>query len=71
MGSVGISLGGLSALVPERRIDFGKVVGRAFVSGTIVGFLNGCVAGILLNEPGYAEWRATFAPINSTTSYSI
>ena len=46
-GSLGILVGGLAAMMPERR---GEVVGlgmRSLVSGTIATCLSGAVAGVL------------------------
>jgi nucleoside permease NupC len=48
-GSIGIQLGGLGALAPERKTDLAKVVLRAFVAGCVTSFLNACVAGTLIS----------------------
>jgi nucleoside permease NupC len=48
-GSIGIQLGGLGALAPERKTDLAKVVLRAFVAGCATSFLNACVAGTLIS----------------------
>jgi len=49
-GSIGIQLGGLGAMAPERRSDMAKVVMRAFVAGCVVSLLNACVAGSLISS---------------------
>merc|ERR1711872_363580 len=52
-GSVGVQLATLSALAPDRRSDFSRVVARAFVSGSMACLLTACVAGTLFNEIDY------------------
>lgn len=47
-GSIGIQLGGLGALAPERKTDFAQVVLRAFIAGCTASLLNACVAGALI-----------------------
>lgn len=49
-GSMGIALGGLTPLAPEREKEFAKVVFSAMVSGTIACFLTACIAGVLYKE---------------------
>jgi CNT family concentrative nucleoside transporter len=46
-GSVGIIIGGLSALVPERRADIVPLAMRAMVSGTMASGLTGTIIGLL------------------------
>ena len=47
-GSVGVQLAVLTSLCPERRADFARVVGRAFVAGLCACFMTACVAGVLV-----------------------
>ena len=47
-GSVGIMVGGISAMVPERRDEVAKLGLRSLVSGTIATCTSGAVAGIVL-----------------------
>ncbi len=47
-GSVGIMVGGISAMVPERRDEVAKLGLRSLVSGTIATCTSGAVAGVLL-----------------------
>ena len=54
-GSIGIQLGGLGALAPERKTDLAKVVLRAFVAGCVTSFLNACVAGTLITTNEYVN----------------
>uniref|UniRef100_H2ZLV9 Sodium/nucleoside cotransporter n=1 Tax=Ciona savignyi TaxID=51511 RepID=H2ZLV9_CIOSA len=43
--SIGIILGGLGSLAPQRRGEMAKIVIRALVAGIFVSLLNACVAG--------------------------
>ncbi|XP_061179837.1 solute carrier family 28 member 3-like [Saccostrea echinata] len=51
-GSMGIFLGGMSALVPSRRGDLSKIVLRAMIAGNVACFLTGCIAGLLYKDYG-------------------
>lgn len=46
--SIGIQLGGIGALAPERRADLARLGFRALLAGTMANFLSACIAGILL-----------------------
>jgi CNT family concentrative nucleoside transporter len=46
--SIGIQLGGIGALAPERRTDLARLGFRALLAGTLANFLSACIAGILL-----------------------
>ena len=46
--SVGIQLGGIGALVPERKHDLTRLGLRAMLAGTLANFLSATIAGILL-----------------------
>jgi CNT family concentrative nucleoside transporter len=46
--SIGIQLGGIGALAPERRADLARLGIRALLAGTLANFLSACIAGILL-----------------------
>ncbi|HQH80146.1 MAG TPA: nucleoside transporter C-terminal domain-containing protein [bacterium] len=46
--SIGIQIGGLSALAPERRSDLSKLAMRAMLGGAIVSCLTATIAGILI-----------------------
>ena len=48
-GSIGIQLGGLGAIAPDRKNDLAQVVGRAFIAGCFTSFLNASVAGALIS----------------------
>ncbi len=46
--SVGIQLGGIGALAPERKHDLARLGFRAMLAGTLANFLSATIAGILL-----------------------
>lgn len=46
--SIGIQIGGISALVPERRSDLAKVALKAMFGGAIASWITACIAGILI-----------------------
>jgi CNT family concentrative nucleoside transporter len=46
--SIGIQIGGIGALVPERRSDLARLGLRALVAGTLANFMTACIAGVLL-----------------------
>ena len=48
ISSIGIQLGGIGALAPERRHDLARLGLRALLAGTLANYLSACIAGILL-----------------------
>ena len=46
--SVGMQIGGIGALVPERRADLAKLGMRALLCGTLASYLSASIAGILM-----------------------
>ena len=50
--SIAIQIGGIGALVPERRAELAKLGGRAMVGGLLACYSTACVAGILLGPLG-------------------
>lgn len=48
LGSIGIQIGGIGALAPDRRGDLAKLGFRAMVAGTLANFMSAAIAGILL-----------------------
>jgi concentrative nucleoside transporter, CNT family len=59
LGSIGIQLGGIGALVPERRADIAKLGLLAMVAGNLASYLSAAIAGLLntLNHsPGSPMW---------------
>jgi concentrative nucleoside transporter, CNT family len=47
-GSVGIQIGGISALEPSRRADLAKLGFRALIAGTLASYLSATLAGMLM-----------------------
>jgi concentrative nucleoside transporter, CNT family len=48
ISSVGIQIGGIGALVPERKPDLARLGFRAMIAGTLANFLSATLAGMLL-----------------------
>ena len=46
--SIGIQIGGIGALAPERRSDLARLGFRALLAGTFANFMTACIAGALL-----------------------
>ena len=47
-GSLGILLGGLGTLIPERRQELLQTAPRTLISGTLVGCLTGAIVGLVM-----------------------
>ncbi len=45
--SIGIQIGGIGALVPERRSDLARLGLRAMIAGTLANFVSACIAAML------------------------
>ncbi len=45
--SIAIQVGGIGALVPERRGDLARLGLKAMIAGTLANFMSACIAGIL------------------------
>ena len=48
LSSVGIQIGGIGALAPERKHDLARLGFRAMIAGTLANYLSATMAGILL-----------------------
>lgn len=48
IGSVGIQIGGIGALAPERKHDLARLGFRAMLAGTLANFMSAAIAGLLL-----------------------
>jgi CNT family concentrative nucleoside transporter len=46
--SIGIQIGGIGALVPERRHDLARLGMRSMLAGTLANFASACIAALLL-----------------------
>ncbi|XP_055535811.1 solute carrier family 28 member 3 [Wyeomyia smithii] len=67
--SLGILIGALSAMVPEKRSVFTAVAFRAFITGSIVCFMTASIAGLLMDANifnNFGKSLAEGALINST-----
>lgn len=49
ISSIGIQLGGIGALVPERRTELARLGTRALLAGTLANFLSAAIAGIMIS----------------------
>jgi len=47
-GSIGIQLGGISPLAPERRGDLARLSFRAMIGGALAACMTACIAGIMI-----------------------
>ncbi|XP_034951722.1 solute carrier family 28 member 3-like [Chelonus insularis] len=65
-GSIGIMMGGLGSMAPDKREQIAQVTIRAFIAGSAVCFLTAAIAGILMTDDTY-----TSVSLNSTTISSI
>ncbi len=48
LSSIGIQIGGIGALAPDRRNDLAKLGLRAMLAGTVANLMSACIVGILL-----------------------
>jgi len=46
--SIGIQIGGIGALAPNRKEDLARLGFRAMLAGTFANFLSACIAGMLV-----------------------
>lgn len=47
-GTIGIQLGGMSALAPERKSDLARLAPRAMIGGAFASWMTATVAGLFL-----------------------
>ncbi|XP_050165539.1 sodium/nucleoside cotransporter 1-like [Myiozetetes cayanensis] len=72
LSSIGIMLGGLGSLAPDRKGAFASVVLRALLTGICVSMLNACLAGLLHVPTEVGDCVTFFSTANfSNTSYTI
>ena len=48
LSSIGIQIGGIGALAPDRRNDLARLGFRAMLAGTVANLMSACIVGILL-----------------------
>ena len=53
--SIGIQLGGIGGIAPERRGDLAKLGFRAMLGGTLAAFMTACIAGMMI--PPDPTWK--------------
>ena len=53
IGGMGMQLGALGAMIPERRGILAQCVLRALVAGTLACFMTACIAGLLFDDSHY------------------
>lgn len=49
IGSIGIQIGGIGELIPERRKDLVRLAWRALLCGTLASYLSATIAGLLMS----------------------
>ena len=47
-GSIGIQLGGIAGMAPERKKDLAALVTKAMIGGALASWLTATIAGILI-----------------------
>ncbi len=45
IAAVGVYIGALASVAPQRRGDISEVAARAVINGNLAGFLTACIAG--------------------------
>lgn len=50
LGSIGVQIGGIGALVPSRRNDLARLGFRAMIAGTMANFLSAAIVGLLFKN---------------------
>jgi CNT family concentrative nucleoside transporter len=48
LSSIGIQIGGIGALAPERRNDLAALGFKAMLAGTAANLISACIVGILV-----------------------
>ncbi|KAF4804539.1 Sodium/nucleoside cotransporter 2 [Turdus rufiventris] len=72
LSSIGITLGGLASMVPQRKGDLASVVLRALLTGICVSMLNACLAGLFHVPTNVGDCAVFFSTTNfSSTSYTM
>lgn len=49
-GSLGIMIGAMDSMVPDRREEVARLSVKAFIGGTLAAFMTACVAGVLASS---------------------
>lgn len=48
IGSIGITIGGITGIAPQRQHDLARMGVRSMIGGLLAGFITACMAGILI-----------------------
>jgi CNT family concentrative nucleoside transporter len=48
IGSIGITIGGITGIAPNRQHDLARMGVRAMIGGLLAGFITACIAGMLI-----------------------
>ncbi|MBE9001702.1 NupC/NupG family nucleoside CNT transporter [Nostoc sp. LEGE 12447] len=48
IGSIGITIGGITGIAPNRQHDLARMGVRSMIGGSLAGFITACIAGILI-----------------------
>ncbi|XP_004709575.1 sodium/nucleoside cotransporter 2 [Echinops telfairi] len=68
LSSMGITLGGLTSMVPHRKSDLSKIVLSALLTGASVSLISACMAGILYVPRGVGVDCVSFLNTSFTNS---
>lgn len=60
--SIGIQLGGIGGIAPDRRTDLARLGLRAMIGGTLAAFMTACIAGLLIEPDPPQEESAPADP---------
>lgn len=72
LSSIGIMLGGLTSMVPQRKSELASIVLRALLTGICVSMLNSCLAGLLYVPTEMGNCVTILSTANFTsTNYAI
>lgn len=72
LGSIGVQIGGISAIAPSRRADLARLGLRAMLAGTLATFLTASIAGVMLtDEDAERDFRKNKARIAQTSAQKI
>lgn len=69
--SIGIQLGGIGPLAPERTGDLAKLGLRAMLGGNLASFMTACVAGLLLSDADFQERNDRFKAFLKQTQKAL
>ena len=48
IGSIGITIGGIAGMAPQRQHDLARLGVRSMIGGLLAGFITACIAGLLI-----------------------